>query len=128
MSKRFAWGADWWEVQQEMTWGAKRAVADVTRRFLNLDAATFDFKSGDITGGVKLDAALWDQGLVDETLLLKSTVQWSFGAVSPAVMAGIPARYAAEVLAWVNEVYPKADPLAAAQNGSASGSNSSAHS
>ena len=113
-TKRFNFpGGDYWEVYAEKTWGAQRAVERLTRTFLRMDGASVDAATGQITGEITLDPEKWDPNAANELLLLHSTIAWSYGAITPEVMAGIPMSHVQQVVDYMDEVYPKLDPLAA---------------
>ena len=111
-TKRFEFpGGDYWEVYTEKTWGAQRAVERLSRTFLRMDGAAVDAATGKITGEITLDPEKFDPDAANEVLLLHSTVAWSYGAITPEVMAKIPMSHVQQLLDYVNEVYPKSDPL-----------------
>lgn len=111
-TKRFEFaGGDYWEIYTEKTWGAQRAVERLARSFLNLERATVNAATGELTGEVLLDPEKFDPSAANEALLLHSTVAWSYGAITAEGMAKIPMAHVQLVLDYVNEVYPKQDPL-----------------
>ena len=105
-------GGDWWEVYQELSQGTYRAVEQVTRRMLRLDGARVDAATGALSGGIALDPERWDAEAANEVLLLGSTPRWSYGDVTREVYDTVPRRHVEDVLAYVNEVYKRQDPLA----------------
>ena len=111
-TKRFEFpSGDYWEVYTEKTWGTQRAVERLAKTFLKLENAAVDAATGQLTGEITLDPEKWDPDAANEVLLLHSTVAWSYGAITPEVMAQVPMSHVQQVLDYVNEVYPKGDPL-----------------
>ena len=109
-TKRFEFpGDNYWEVYQEMTWGTKRAMRHISYSFMKLDKASVN-GAGELVDAI-IDVEKWDDDAVNEVLLLHSTVGWSYGPISSETFAKIPLSHAQRVLAYVNEVYPKTDPL-----------------
>ena len=113
-TKRFEFpGGDYWEVYTEKTWGAQRAVERLSRTFLRMDGASVDAATGLVTGEITLDPEKFDPNAANELLMVHSTVAWSYGAITPEVMARIPMSHVQQVMDYVNEVYSAQDPLAA---------------
>ena len=121
-TKRFTFeNGDWWEVYEEKIWRAQRAVAALSKKQLRLADAKVNLETGKLVGEVSIDPENWDPEALDEALLLNSTLKWSYSpSVTAEILGMIPAGHVHQVIAWIDQEYKKADPLAigASANGS----------
>ena len=100
----------WWELRGYLTHGVQRAVESISVRYLRMGKPGPGAQTPDIE--VDWQAMAVHMGEANDALLLGSTLAWSYGEITQAVLDTIPAEHYQQVLGRANELYGSA-PLVA---------------
>ena len=109
--------ASWWRFRTRLSHGASQQMKVVVQR--HLKRPTGVTAQDWVDGTLEVDWATVDMPALNDAMVLGSTLEWSFGAVTAEVLDGIPEAYCEQVLGRMNELYGGALPLApSGSNGS----------
>ena len=93
----------WWELRGYLTHGVQRAVEAISVRYLRMGKPAPGAQTPDIE--VDWQAMAEHISEANDALLLGSTLAWSYGEISQAVLDAIPAGHYQQALRRINELY-----------------------
>ena len=93
-TERLTWGKSWWEIKTELTHGTARRVRESMQREMKV-----------VGEDIEIDWSKVNLHDMNETMVLSSTVAWSYGLVDRSILNDVPEEHYMEVLQRVNTLY-----------------------